>query len=172
MTITQTAANEWTTKVRGNSFTIQLQALTVPRYKRKQLLQMAPGVTTDMLTGWTKRGFFTRGFAWGDAASLMKENEARTVRLYSGGDLIAVMVLELLSRSPLPLSIGDQVIGQTQELAMHRLLGREERMVLVVDEAGAVRRMRRAGLGEHDENEFFAVIDISKVVDRFIQAID
>lgn len=127
-----------------------------PRFKRREMLALVPGVSADMFGNWVRRGQFSR----------------MGVDLYSGNDVIALMVLDLFSRLSIPLTLTKLSTPMVQGYVERRMRGDNDvRKVLIVDIGG-----RKATVVRPDRirNEFYfrhaeayVVLDLDPMVTRF-----
>lgn len=155
--------------------------LARPEYTRRDMLALTrPRVDSAKLQSWLRRGYlrFEMKPCIGNSdeyrhwADVMEANDALGIhRRYSGGDALACMTLDAISQAGLPFDLSHELIGAVWQRAQMVLQGDTEPAVLLVyqhDGAYKIKPLRRVPRPENLHHDWFSVINIDRIIARFL----
>jgi hypothetical protein len=160
--------------------------LALPQFTRVTLLGMgSPGLRSEVLDGWVRDGVidWDRQMAAGDArtmraitASLDANRRRRPQdRLYTGGDVIKVMVAQAVSEARLPERLVRDILPLALEAALYRVMEpaiEAELAVAVLPDGSGGYLVRPAAHSADPGTAGRTIVDVDAMVGRYLAAVD
>lgn len=150
-----------------------LATLAKPRFKRRRVMEMVPGLTVGQINGWVARGFLEKQACIGTADDMaraavwIEENKGK--RLYTAFDVMQILILDTLSRGGFPQAWTPGLLDMTLSAMQQKILGSERDFHAQIGPDGKPAPVREDV--ELKNAEWIVVLDIGKIVDRFVEAI-
>jgi hypothetical protein len=167
----------------GDGFEEVNDILAVPRYQRRDLVRnTVPPIDQKQVDNWLRFGYIdlNKQFVIGGedhfrrmAAIIRQNRKAGPGHRYTGGDLLKVMLLQAIAQIGLPLKLGAEIIPAALRRAADKILSPDDArhgvIVVVPDGAGGynVHSADRGEILDQIESEWFAVIDVDRIIYRF-----